>query len=76
MEAVSDGRSLGTVNGIAQSVGSSARMIVPPLTSVFFTLVGNGGGIVGGYSLYVVLVSVTMIGVMMSSLLPRPSFVE
>ncbi|EKM78040.1 hypothetical protein AGABI1DRAFT_129820 [Agaricus bisporus var. burnettii JB137-S8] len=51
MEAVSDGRSLGSVNGIAQSVGSSARMIVPPLTSVFFTLVGNGGGIVGGYSL-------------------------
>jgi hypothetical protein len=60
MEAVSDKRSLGSANGIAQSVGSSARMVVPLFISVFFARDER-------YSIYIVLASVAAIGAMMSS---------
>lgn len=76
MEAVSDKRFMGSVNGIAQSVGSSARMIAPPFVSILFTVAGKSDGGVERYSIYIVLVSVTVIGVMMSSLLARTSAVE
>jgi hypothetical protein len=51
-------------------------MIAPPFVSILFTVAGKSDGGVERYSIYIVLVSVTVIGVMMSSLLARTSAVE
>jgi hypothetical protein len=70
MDAVPDRSSLGSVNGIGQSVGSSSRMIAPPMISLLYAF-SMKDKLFGGYLMYVVLVCITMIGSMTSALLPR-----
>ncbi|KAF9440135.1 hypothetical protein P691DRAFT_627301, partial [Macrolepiota fuliginosa MF-IS2] len=62
--------SLGSVNGIGQSVGSSARMIAPPLIGLLHNL-SLKDRMLAGCLIYVVLAGITLIGITMSSLLPR-----
>ncbi|KAF5359751.1 hypothetical protein D9756_003028 [Leucocoprinus leucothites] len=73
MDAVPDRSSFGTINGIGQSVGSSARMFAPPMVSLIYTLSLNTKVKFGGYLLYAVLVCITVMGSMISALLPRQS---
>lgn len=68
MDAVPNKSSLGSVNGIGQSVGSSARMIASPFVSVLYAL-SVKGGLLPGYLIYVILVGITLMGVVMTSLL-------
>ncbi|KXN84878.1 Protein ZINC INDUCED FACILITATOR-LIKE 1 [Leucoagaricus sp. SymC.cos] len=70
MDAVPDRGSIGSVNGIGQSVGSSARMIAPTMVSLLYAF-SLKDSLVGGYLTYVVLACVTLIGSMISALLPR-----
>lgn len=70
MDAVPDTSSLGSVNGIGQSVGSSVRMMGQPFVSVFYALPLDGK-IPWGYLIYALLGSVTAVGVGVASLLPQ-----
>jgi MFS family permease len=70
MDAVPDKGSMGSVNGIGQSVGSSARMVAGPMIS-FLRAVSLKDKIFGGNLVYAVLSCITMIGSVISALLPR-----
>ncbi len=70
MNAVPDMSVLGTVNGIGQSVGSTARMMGQPFVSVFTSSSLNGKEL-PVYLIYGLLVSITAVGVVMASFLPR-----
>ncbi|KAJ3571156.1 hypothetical protein NP233_g3937 [Leucocoprinus birnbaumii] len=73
MDAVPDKGSMGSVNGIGQSVGSSARMVAPTMISLVYTFSLNIGVKYGGYLTFAVLIAITMMGSMISALLPRHS---
>lgn len=64
MGAVPNRRSFGTVNGLGQTVGSSARMVVP-LVIYAFSLKGGWKCLT-----YLLLICITIAGSMVSALLP------
>ena len=64
MGAVPNRRFFGSVNGLGQTVGSSARMVVP-LVFYAFSLKGGWRCLT-----YVLLICITIVGTMVSALLP------
>lgn len=70
MAAVQNRSSFGSVNGLGQTVGSSARMIAPPVISFIYTFSLKDGLRLGEYLTYALLICITMVGSMVSALLP------
>lgn len=69
-DSAPNGRSLGAINGLAQTAVSSARAVGPALsTSLFsFSLQYN---ILGGYGVYTTLTSLAGLAVLLAVQLPR-----
>ncbi|KAK1235072.1 hypothetical protein PQX77_001708 [Marasmius sp. AFHP31] len=61
---------LGAVNGFSQTIASVIRTIAPTLASSLFAL-SLQSGILGGYLVYVVMITVTLIGSICASKLPK-----
>ncbi|KAL0569431.1 hypothetical protein V5O48_012535 [Marasmius crinis-equi] len=69
VEAATPG-TLGAVNGLSQSVTSVIRTLAPMLASSLFSL-SLQSHIMGGYLVYIVMISITSVGIVCASKLPR-----
>lgn len=61
---------MGTVNGVAQMLGSGMRSIAPTFASSLFS-VSLQRGIAGGNVVYYILLAMTLVGVRCTALLPK-----
>ncbi|KAF7369821.1 MFS domain-containing protein [Mycena venus] len=71
MDAAPSRASLGSVNGLAQMVGTVLRSVAPSFSSSLFALSAEHREIVGGNLVFIVLVVATLGAVRFSLLLPR-----
>ncbi|KAJ6608660.1 major facilitator superfamily domain-containing protein [Mycena sp. CBHHK59/15] len=70
MDAAPSKASVGSVNGLAQMVGTTLRSIAPSFSSSLFSL-SVQHRIAGGYMVYIVLALMSLIALRCSLLLPR-----
>ncbi|KIM39372.1 hypothetical protein M413DRAFT_198239 [Hebeloma cylindrosporum] len=69
-ESAPNRRSLGAINGLAQTTASSARAIGPALSTSLFSL-SVQHDILGGYGVYVILASFAGLAILLAVQLPR-----
>ncbi|KAF4614258.1 hypothetical protein D9613_007947 [Agrocybe pediades] len=72
VESVPENGPLGTVNGVAQMLGSATRSIAPTFASSLFS-VSQRQQLAGGNMVYYVLLGLTVLGIRCTSLLPKTS---
>ncbi|KAF8879294.1 major facilitator superfamily multidrug-resistance, DHA1 sub-family [Gymnopilus junonius] len=70
VESIPEGGPMGTVNGVAQMVGSGMRSLAPTFASSLFSI-SLQRGIAGGNMVYFILLAMTLVGVRCTVLLPK-----
>ncbi|KAJ7616005.1 major facilitator superfamily multidrug-resistance, DHA1 sub-family [Roridomyces roridus] len=70
IDAAPDKASIGSVNGLAQMVGTILRAIAPSFASSLFAL-SVKNNLAGGYLVYIILVGMAAVAVRVTFLLPR-----
>ena len=69
-ESAPNRRSLGAINGLAQTTASSARAIGPALSTSLFSF-SVQQDILGGYGVYAILASLAALAILLAKKLPR-----
>ncbi|KAF8969120.1 major facilitator superfamily multidrug-resistance, DHA1 sub-family [Flammula alnicola] len=70
VENVEEGGPMGTVNGVAQMLGSGMRSLAPTFASSLFSI-SLQRGLAGGNMVYYILLGLTLVGIRCTVLLPK-----
>lgn len=70
IESVPEGGPMGTINGVAQMLGSGMRTLAPTFSSSLFS-VSLQRKLAGGNMVYYIMMVITMVGIRCTGFLPR-----